>query len=185
MVDAKKQRQYNKVAALLRHVGCSDILEALPKIHYLVFIGNLADWYHKYGRLSAKQKLVLIEIIESRTDATCSGTRLGHESLYTCTGQRNGKSITRIDHPYGELTDLGLYDLPYTSGEEVVITVYPYSKISLVTYIEGLPYRIPKPDQWQVITEETKVACIYKRTACKGFLFKKAVEEDTDDDNEE
>jgi hypothetical protein len=169
--------QCARVLRLLELVGCEKISVAFEKMHYWDFVVDIANYYAQNENISDKQYEAIVGLVHKHTDARCKpkGWELiVHEKQYDREGETTGGSRTTVEHNYGELHSIQLFDLPYENGELVGMIVHPYNSTHMVTHLNGVAYKIPKPDKWGELVDKTSIKCRYKRTACKGFLEKVA-----------
>jgi len=160
-----------KVIRLLEYVQCSPISAAVEKIHYWDFVRSLADSYERHNSLTDKQYEALCNLINKHTE--CAVRHVGtitHEAGYSREGRTGGGTKERVDHDYGKLEAIQLYDLPFDSGSIVELEVHPYNSHSMVIELDGVPYKIPKPKEWDDLVDVTVKSCRYKRTEHKGYL---------------
>ena len=160
------------VCDLLEYIGLSenDLEHVYYKIHFWSFVESLADQLEESGSLSNKQQSSIVALILKHTGAVCDTSVLTHGTQYKRKGKKSKTSHNRVQHQFGTLLDIQLFDLPYESGSTQVLTFYPYSKSTTVTRIRSRYYRLPLPSKWGELKEPTEIHFLYKRTACKGYM---------------
>lgn len=160
-----------KVVRVLEYVQCTPISEAIEKLHYWDFVKSLADNYEKYSSLTDRQRKALCDLILKHTECTVNYTdKIVHEVMYNKEGSTNSRARQSVEHDYGKLEVIQLYDLPFDSDSIVAIEVHPYNSHSMVIELDGVSYKIPKPKEWDDINSVTTKICRYKRTNYKGYL---------------
>ena len=157
-----------KVLVLLDYLGCEKVAPVFAKMHYWDFVVSLADALEKYGRLTDKQVAAVCSSIDKHTGIHCKILdKLSHETMYNRGGGVSCNSRTTVDHDYGKLEVIQLYDLPFNSGDVVELELLPYNEHSVVIYYNNNPYKIPKPS---CVDKAGSYVFNYKRTNVKGFL---------------
>lgn len=160
-----------KILKLLEYIQCRPISEAFGKIHFWDFIIDLANGYEKYGSLTDKQYEALQRLIAKHTGCTTVDKEvIVHKVQYESTGSIASNHRNKVEHDYGQLQIIQLFDLPFNNGEFVTMTVQPYNEYSMVIEHNGVMYKIPKPVGLDEILEVTTIVAKYRRTECKGYL---------------
>ena len=159
------------VHKLLTYVGCKDIPTVLAKVYFWDFFNSVGHVLGNYGRLSEKQFDAIVNSVLKHTGVTCETyEHITHQSNYhTASKKASNSTKVTVIHNFKDLTTISLFELPFTSGEEVSLTIYPYNSHSMVINLHNDFYKVPKPPHWK-IHEEVTLDCTYKRTALKGFL---------------
>ena len=162
-----------EVCNLLEYIGLSedDLETVYYKIYYWDFVKSLAEQLEERGYLSDKQQNALIDIIKKNTGAVCKPEYLTHSTKYKRKGK--GKPLgKRVDHNFGNLTTIQLYDLPFEHESTQTLSFFPYNSHNVVVKIKGRFYKIPLPSTWNKPTECISITFIYRRTAMKGYMVK-------------
>ena len=157
------------------------VAEAYDKFHYWQYFQSLSEGFDKYNSITEGQYNAIVKHISKHLGIELEpydSLVATHESKYKRKKKKSSseKQVVRVNHNYGVLTDLSLWDLPYESGSIVEVEVHPYNSTTLVTRVRGKFYRIPCPMGWS-IKEAQVVRCRYKRTEYKGFLTRLDVEQ--------
>jgi hypothetical protein len=160
------------IIKLLEYVNCEPISEAFSKISYWSFIQNLSESYDKYKRLTPKQSQALVDIITKNTDCTAFvSPTITHINQYKSNSLGYTGAKKQVDHDFGKLEPIQLYDLPFNNGDIVDVELYKYNTHNLVLNIDNNWYKIPRPENIKEFTDSSKIfKCKYKRTKYKGYL---------------
>ena len=160
------------ICDLLEYIGlCEDDLEVVyNKMYFWSFVISLAEQFKERGSLSPKQKDSLVALVLKHTGAVCDTSVITHGTQYERKGEGNKSTGKRVDHDFGQLHDIQLFDLPYDSGSTQTADFYPYNSHTTVINIKGKLYRIPLPSKWPKFKATTSITFEYKRTACKGYM---------------
>jgi hypothetical protein len=168
-----------KEVSMLRTLRMLDELDVKPlypiyeKIYFWSYTVSLSEYFEQRGSITVNQKKALFRMIEKHTGYTMSDEVIVHDALFTREGgEVDTKNYNRVEHDYGKLEVIQLYDLPFENNEVVDITVFPYNSYHMVFKYSGIAYKIPKPNTWDDIDTVTTIKCLYRRTKKKGFLIK-------------
>ena len=164
----------DRIANLLVYIGVpdDDLARVWDKINYWDFVNSLAVGLEKYGSLTVKQKASLENLILKHTGTVCKPNLIVHTKQYKRKGKAN-KPGNRVAHDFGKLNTIQLFDLPFTSMSENTAEFHPYNVHSLVVFIAGVGYKIPKPVLWEPFVVPTTITFVYRRTEMKGYMEKK------------
>lgn len=160
------------ICDLLEYIGLDekDLEHVYYKIYYWSFVISLSEQYEESGSLSKKQQDSLVALILKHTGAVCDTSTLTHGTQYKRKGKNKGSTCARVEHSFGHLHDIQLYDLPFESGSTQTLIFHPYNSHSTVVKLKGKHYRIPLPKKWKKFEEPTEITFKYKRTSCKGYM---------------
>lgn len=160
------------ICDLLEYIGLDekDLDTVYYTIYFWTFVISLAEQFKERGSLSPKQKASLVALIFKHTGAVCDTSAITHGTQYERKGGGNKSVGKRVDHDFGHLRDIQLFDLPYDSGSTQTVDFHPYNSHTTVISIKGKFYRIPLPSKWPKFKVTTSITFEYKRTACKGYM---------------
>jgi hypothetical protein len=170
---SEREESMLRTLRMLDELNVKPLYPIYEKIYFWSYTVSLSEYFEQRGSITAKQKEALFRMIEKHTGYTMPDEVIVHDTLFTRDSEPvDTKTYNKVEHDYGKLEVIQLYDLPFENNEVIDIKVFPYNSHHMVFKYSGIAYKIPKPNTWDDIKIPTIVKCLYRRTKKRGFLTK-------------